>query len=127
MLAFVGLSPDDDLDRRFGEENRFNYAAIVEVAALFIGIFIAMQVPFEVLKAFGPAITETLNQPWHFFWLTGVLSSFLDNAPTYLVFFGLGQTMPGDGGRRWSALVGEAAISASLLAASASARSSWAR
>jgi Na+/H+ antiporter NhaD/arsenite permease-like protein len=67
------------------EANEFNYAAILEVAALFIGIFIAMQVPIEVLRVYGPSLG--LEAPWHFFWATGSLSSFLDNAPTYVVFF----------------------------------------
>jgi Na+/H+ antiporter NhaD/arsenite permease-like protein len=67
------------------EANHFNYAAILEVAALFIGIFIAMQVPIEVLRVYGPSLG--LEAPWHYFWATGSLSSFLDNAPTYVVFF----------------------------------------
>jgi Na+/H+ antiporter NhaD/arsenite permease-like protein len=67
------------------EANDFNYAAILEVAALFIGIFITMQVPVEVLRVYGPSLG--LTTPWHFFWATGSLSSFLDNAPTYVVFF----------------------------------------
>jgi Na+/H+ antiporter NhaD/arsenite permease-like protein len=65
--------------------NGFNFIAIGEVACLFIGIFICMQVPVEILKARGPELG--LTQPWHFFWATGALSSFLDNAPTYVVFF----------------------------------------
>ena len=72
--------------------NQFNYHAIIEVAALFVGIFITMQIPLEVLKAHGGAITAEFNEPWMYFWLTGGLSSVLDNAPTYLVFFNLAQT-----------------------------------
>ncbi len=64
--------------------NRFDYFAITEVAALFSGIFICMQVPIEILHVEGPALG--LDEPAHFFWATGVLSSFLDNAPTYVVF-----------------------------------------
>ena len=67
------------------KENQFNYVAIGEVACLFIGIFITMQVPIEILKAKGASLG--LSEPWHFFWATGILSSFLDNAPTYVVFF----------------------------------------
>ncbi len=66
-------------------ENQFNFVAIGEVACLFIGIFITMQIPIEILQAKGPELG--LSQPWHFFWATGVLSSFLDNAPTYVVYF----------------------------------------
>jgi Na+/H+ antiporter NhaD/arsenite permease-like protein len=67
------------------KENQFNYVAIGEVACLFIGIFITMQVPIEILVAKGASLG--LSEPWHFFWATGILSSFLDNAPTYVVFF----------------------------------------
>jgi len=75
------------------QANQFNYHAIIEVAALFVGIFIAMQVPLMVLKATGPEITARMSEPWHYFWATGGLSAFLDNAPTYAVFFELAKTM----------------------------------
>ncbi|MDG2054213.1 MAG: sodium:proton antiporter [Phycisphaerales bacterium] len=75
-------------------DNQFNFAAIIEVAVIFIGIFIAMQVPLEVLKISGSTITNAFGEPWHFFWATGILSSFLDNAPTYLVFLQLAQQVP---------------------------------
>lgn len=73
-------------------ENQFNFGAIGEVACLFIGIFITMQVPIEILQAKGAELG--LNQPWHFFWATGVLSSFLDNAPTYVVYFETAGALP---------------------------------
>jgi Na+/H+ antiporter NhaD/arsenite permease-like protein len=66
-------------------ENRFNYVAIGEVACLFIGIFVTMQVPIEILQVRGP--TLGLAHAYQFFWATGLLSSFLDNAPTYVVYF----------------------------------------
>ena len=44
-----------------------------------------MQIPVMVLRVNGPDLG--LTDPWHFYWLTGSLSSFLDNAPTYVVFF----------------------------------------
>ncbi|MCH2135756.1 MAG: sodium:proton antiporter [Phycisphaerales bacterium] len=74
--------------------NRFDYHAIIEVAVIFIGIFIAMQVPLTVLKAEGSAISAQLTESWMYFWITGGLSSVLDNAPTYLVFFELAQSAP---------------------------------
>jgi Na+/H+ antiporter NhaD/arsenite permease-like protein len=91
MLALVGLSLRTT-PRGVREANEFNYAAILEVAALFIGIFIAMQVPIEVLRVYGPDLG--LVAPWHFFWATGSLSSFLDNAPTYVVFFETAGSLP---------------------------------
>ncbi len=65
--------------------NGFRFNAIGEVACLFVGIFVCMQVPMEILKERGGELG--LSQPWEFFWATGLLSSFLDNAPTYAVFF----------------------------------------
>ncbi|MHC4404819.1 MAG: sodium:proton antiporter [Planctomycetota bacterium] len=65
--------------------NRFNYHAILEVAALFFGIFVCMQAPLQILHEQGPALG--LSTSMHFFWATGSLSSVLDNAPTYVVFF----------------------------------------
>jgi Na+/H+ antiporter NhaD/arsenite permease-like protein len=65
--------------------NRFNYAAILEVAALFFGIFICMQPALQILGIEGPNLG--LTKPWQYFWASGSLSSVLDNAPTYVVFF----------------------------------------
>jgi Na+/H+ antiporter NhaD/arsenite permease-like protein len=78
--------------------NEFNYAAILEVAAIFVGIFITMQVPLMLLGEHGTALG--LSTPGHYFWATGVLSSFLDNAPTYEIFFetALAATVPGSPG-----------------------------
>ena len=65
----------------------FDFFAITEVACLFVGIFITMQVPLEILN--NPQVVASLgvDTPLKFFWATGILSSFLDNAPTYVVFF----------------------------------------
>lgn len=84
MLALVGLSLATT-PAGVRAANKFDYHAIVEVAALFLGIFIAMQVPLAVLAEYGSALG--LRESWHFFWATGMLSSVLDNAPTYVVFF----------------------------------------
>ncbi len=66
-------------------QNAFNYDAILEVAALFVGIFICMQAPVQILNVNGASLG--IDSPWKFYWATGILSSFLDNAPTYVVFF----------------------------------------
>lgn len=65
-------------------QNHFTWGAIKEVAVLFIGIFITMQPALMILKNMGGSLG--LTQPFQFFWVTGALSSFLDNTPTYLVF-----------------------------------------
>ena len=78
--------------------NDFNFAAIIEVAVLFFGIFICMQPALQILNAHGAELG--LNNPYKFFWATGTLSSFLDNAPTYLVYFEAANAMthaPGPG------------------------------
>jgi Na+/H+ antiporter NhaD/arsenite permease-like protein len=73
------------------EDNDFTWFPIIEVAYLFIGIFITMIPCLLILKA-GPngALAFLINgvtAPRHYFWVTGILSGFLDNAPTYLTFF----------------------------------------
>jgi Na+/H+ antiporter NhaD/arsenite permease-like protein len=73
------------------QKNLFNFAAIIEVAVLFIGIFICMQAPIQILNEYGPDLG--FNVAWKFFWGTGALSSFLDNAPTYVVFFETAKTV----------------------------------
>jgi Na+/H+ antiporter NhaD/arsenite permease-like protein len=84
QLALVAVSLATG-SRAARQANNFNFGAILEVAALFIGIFVCMQPSLQILNASGPRLG--LTEPWHFFWATGTLSSFLDNAPTYVVFF----------------------------------------
>jgi Na+/H+ antiporter NhaD/arsenite permease-like protein len=71
--------------------NDFNYSAIIEVAILFLGIFICMQPALQLLDAAGDRLH--LDSPHKFFWASGMLSSFLDNAPTYLVYFEVANSM----------------------------------
>jgi Na+/H+ antiporter NhaD/arsenite permease-like protein len=71
--------------------NKFTFGPIIEVAVLFIGVFITMAPALQILNAWGADLRNDLGQftmrhPWEFFWASGVLSSFLDNAPTYLTF-----------------------------------------
>jgi Na+/H+ antiporter NhaD/arsenite permease-like protein len=70
--------------RTLRSENGFAWHPIAEVAALFAGIFATMIPALAILNARGAALG--LHQPWHYFWASGTLSSFLDNAPTYLTF-----------------------------------------
>jgi Na+/H+ antiporter NhaD/arsenite permease-like protein len=94
-VASVLLTPDEHRER-----NGFTWEPIVEVAKLFAGIFICI-VPVMVMLEEGRAgpfagvlalMTDAAGNPRNavYFWLTGTLSAVLDNAPTYLVFFGLG-------------------------------------
>jgi Na+/H+ antiporter NhaD/arsenite permease-like protein len=66
------------------KKNEFSMAPIVEVAVLFAGIFVTMVAPLQILNARGSDLG--LKEPWQYFWATGILSTFLDNAPTYLTF-----------------------------------------
>ncbi|MBT8370740.1 MAG: sodium:proton antiporter, partial [Deltaproteobacteria bacterium] len=73
------------------QDNDFTWFPIIEVAYLFIGIFITMIPCLLILKAGSHGalafLVNGVTQPLHYFWVTGGLSSFLDNAPTYLTFF----------------------------------------
>jgi Na+/H+ antiporter NhaD/arsenite permease-like protein len=94
LLGLVGLS----LLLGSGEvrrKNAFTYGAILEVAALFIGIFICMQPALALLHVHGASLG--LSSPQSYFWATGSLSAVLDNAPTYLVFFEAAGIDPTDG------------------------------
>jgi Na+/H+ antiporter NhaD/arsenite permease-like protein len=73
------------------EANKFTFGPIIEVAVLFIGIFITMAPALLILNAWGNGDRVDLGKfgivsVWQYFWATGILSSFLDNAPTYLTF-----------------------------------------
>ena len=88
-------------NRKVREDNAFTWSPIKEVAILFIGIFLTMLPSLKMLQA-GPKgelafIIATVREPAHYFWMTGALSSFLDNAPTYLTFLNtaLGAFYPG--------------------------------
>jgi Na+/H+ antiporter NhaD/arsenite permease-like protein len=70
--------------RAIHRSNHFHFEPIAEVAALFLGIFITMVPALQILN--HQATVWNLDKPWQLFWLTGLLSSFLDNAPTYLTF-----------------------------------------
>ena len=82
-------------EERIRSDNGFNYGAILEVAALFLGIFICMQPALAILHERGASLG--LSSPRSFFWASGSLSAVLDNAPTYLVFFKAAQSMPSEG------------------------------
>lgn len=75
--------------REIRRANGFTSYPMVEVAVLFLGIFLTMIPALELLHLRGGELG--VRQPWHFFWASGTLSSFLDNAPTYLTFLALGQ------------------------------------
>ncbi len=87
--------------REIREENEFSWFPIIEVAYLFAGIFMTIIPALAILRAGSEGalafVIDAVKEPAHYFWITGALSSFLDNAPTYLTFFNtaLGQFFPG--------------------------------
>ena len=97
LVSFVRDHREKEKARKSGhthfktprENNFFTFYPMIEVAVLFIGIFITMIPAICLLKAHG---AETgVKHAWQFFWMSGGLSSFLDNAPTYATYFALGQ------------------------------------
>lgn len=73
------------------EENAFTYHPIIVVAVLFAGIFLTMIPAIKILETNGERLG--VDTPWKFFWMSGGLSSFLDNAPTYLVFMSVAKSI----------------------------------
>jgi len=94
LLVFISLKVTADESRK---KNGFTWFPIVEVAKLFAGIFVCIIPALKMLQAgvdgamagVVNAVTAPDGSPINaaYFWLTGTLSAFLDNAPTYLVFF----------------------------------------
>ena len=94
VVAFVSLRVTPP---KVHEDNQFSWAPMQEVAKLFAGIFVTIVPVIAMLRAglegpFGPVIAAVTRpdgtpDPAMYFWASGALSSFLDNAPTYLVFF----------------------------------------
>ena len=98
-LCSVVFTPGDIRD-----EHGFTWFPIKEVALIFAGLFVSMAPCLDILRA-GAAghlgfLVKTVKLPSHYFWATGALSSFLDNAPSYLAFFkaALGSFYPGASG-----------------------------
>ncbi|HSK81653.1 MAG TPA: sodium:proton antiporter [Thermoanaerobaculia bacterium] len=87
--------------QRIRKENGYSWAPIKEVAILFAAIFATIIPALAILQAGErgamAGLIQAVRTPAHFFWATGLLSSFLDNAPTYLTFLStaLGRLSPG--------------------------------
>jgi Na+/H+ antiporter NhaD/arsenite permease-like protein len=91
MLIVMGILSLVTTSAKIRQDNEFSWFPIKEVAYLFVGIFITMIPCLLILKAGQNGalafLIDQVKQPVHYFWVTGALSSFLDNAPTYLTFF----------------------------------------
>ncbi len=95
VIAFASLTLTREEHR---DANNFTFGPMIEVAILFAGIFVAIVPVIAMLQAGVMAASPSCCMPSppktdaarsRLFWLTGILSGFLDNAPTYLVFFEL--------------------------------------
>lgn len=96
IMAFISLKITA---KEIHEKNEFSWEPVLEVAKLFAGIFITIAPVLAILKAGSDGSMSGIVHMVHdtngapidsmYFWMTGALSAFLDNAPTYLVFFNL--------------------------------------
>jgi len=96
------------------------------VAVLFAGIFVCMAPALLILNSWGQGaravagVSFGMTEPWQFFWGTGLLSSFLDNAPTYLTFAATAAGMEGiavEGARYMAELLGKGDAAVKLVEA----------
>ena len=88
-MLFLTLISWVSTSRHIHHANRLAVHPMLEVAAIFVGIFLTMIPALEVLRARGMELGVTVA--WEYFCATDLLSSVLDNAPTYLAFLALGQ------------------------------------
>lgn len=72
--------------KKVREDNKFSWTPILEVACVFCGIFATMTPALMFLEGMKEQIQQVLSEPWQFLYGTGLLSAFLDNAPTAMVF-----------------------------------------
>lgn len=93
MLAAAAASLVFGSKRVRYESNRFSWSPILEVGAIFVGIFLTMIPALKYLAQVAPRLP--LDEI-AFYWVTGGLSSFLDNAPTYATFYSIAEQLPGD-------------------------------
>lgn len=93
--------------------NNFSWAPILEVAILFVGIFVTMTPAMMYLNQH--AMELGLTEPWQFYYYTGVLSSFLDNAPTAVAFHTVATGLPEVAGVEYVAGIPEMLLTAIAL------------
>jgi Na+/H+ antiporter NhaD/arsenite permease-like protein len=91
IIIVMGILSLVTTSKSLREKNGFSWFPIKEVAYLFAGIFMTIIPALAILKAGSDGalsgLTTAVHGPVRYFWATGILSSFLDNAPTYLTFF----------------------------------------
>jgi Na+/H+ antiporter NhaD/arsenite permease-like protein len=86
-LVAIGVGSYFGTPKEVHELNHFSFAPIMEVALLFVGLFVCL-VPIEIMLGYmAPQLP--INQSYQLFWGSGLLSAVLDNAPTYAAFVAL--------------------------------------
>ncbi len=101
--------------KKVREDNHFSWEPILEVAILFIGIFVTMTPAMIYLNTHAADLG--LDQPWQFYYSAGVLSSFLDNAPTAVAFHTVATGLPEVAGANYVADIPEMLLKAISLGA----------
>ncbi len=126
VLVFMAVLSILTTRKEIREDNEFTWFPMKEVAILFVGIFLTMVPCLKILQAGTKGelafLVESVQEPIHYFWVTGSLSAFLDNAPTYLTFLStlLGKFYPGvEGQEAVSLLIKENVIYLKAISASA--------
>ena len=91
-LLLIGIGSFTSTPSDYRRANDFTWHPILEVGALFIGIFMSMMAAIRLLEVHGGELG--IDSATGFFWITGGLSALLDNAPTYVVFFETARSLP---------------------------------
>lgn len=115
VLVVIILISLKTTSRKAREANHFSWEPIAEVAILFVGIFTTMTPALLYLNVHAPSMG--LSEPWHFYYLTGALSSFLDNAPTAVAFHTVASGLPVVEGVPYVAGISESLLKAISLGA----------
>ena len=109
-LVIIGAMSWFTTKKSIRQDNKYSWEPIIEVAYLFIGIFVTMTPALIYLNAHAAELG--IDKPWQFFYASGFLSAFLDNSPTAVAFHTVAQGLPVADGA-----VLEAGIDAMLLRA----------
>lgn len=113
-MALMGLLAYATSSAVLRFETGFSWEPVHEVGALFLGLFITMMPAMALLEHHANALP--VSRPWHYFWVTGALSSLLDNAPTYAVLAVVARTQATPGAESLAELAADPAGSALLAA-----------
>ena len=95
-LVFISILSLLTTRKKIRQENHFSWAPIMEVAYIFVGIFITMTPALLFLSSNAQKLG--ISKPWQFFYSAGILSAFLDNSPTAVAFHTIAQNLSNDSG-----------------------------